>query len=706
MKIDYIVVQAGGRGSRLGHLTRNRPKALVPVDNLPILFHLFRKFPDKRFIIIADYKAEVMKRYLEAFAEPEYVVVDGQGKKGTLGGVRKALTVIPEGVPFLLIWSDLILPPDWELPEERGNYIGLSRDFVCRWSYKGQRMIESSSSDCGIAGLFIFQEKSMLREVPEEGELVRWLSEKNMDFKEISLYHTKEYGLLSEYDRLTGEKKNRCRPFNRIEEKEDKIIKTAVDEQGKMLAVREKAWYQEAIERGLSAIPRIESFDPLVMEKIHGKNLFEYELDDSEQKKVLKKVVDGLQKLHELGSAPADYFSIRQAYLEKTFTRLEKIRDLIPFGDREQIVINGRACRNVFFYRKELEKLFEGWACPKFEFLHGDCTFSNILLNEKGEPIFIDPRGYFGYTELYGDPDYDWAKLYYSIVGNYDQFNQGNFRLNIGEDEVELEIKSNGWEGQEEYFFTLLNGVDRNRIRLIHAVIWLSLTTYAWEDYDSICGAFYNGLLYLEDIFEKYLNDQGKFKLHNLDFGETVRILSNSLRKINHGEYERLLQECEETLRNGHKIVTSGLGKNVPVCDKFTGTMLSMGLNASFLHTNSAVHGDIGMVKAGDLVILLTKSGETEESVYLAELLEKRPGVNLWLLTFQRHSILGERLKALVLDLEHEGDLWNIMPNNSTTLNLIVLQSIAMNLAKKMGLSLEKDFKPNHPGGAIGEKLK
>lgn len=89
MKIDYIVVQAGGRGSRLGHLTRNRPKALVPVDNLPILFHLFRKFPDKRFIIIADYKAEVMKRYLEAFAEPEYVVVDGQGKKGTLGGGAK-----------------------------------------------------------------------------------------------------------------------------------------------------------------------------------------------------------------------------------------------------------------------------------------------------------------------------------------------------------------------------------------------------------------------------------------------------------------------------------------------------------------------------------------------------------------------------------------------------------------------------------------
>jgi D-arabinose 5-phosphate isomerase GutQ len=60
----------------------------------------------------------------------------------------------------------------------------------------------------------------------------------------------------------------------------------------------------------------------------------------------------------------------------------------------------------------------------------------------------------------------------------------------------------------------------------------------------------------------------------------------------------------------------------------------------------------------------------------------------------------------LIIHLEHEGDLWNIVPNNSTTLNLIVLQKVAMELSKRLGLELEKDFKPNHPGGAIGETLK
>ena len=116
----------------------------------------------------------------------------------------------------------------------------------------------------------------------------------------------------------------------------------------------------------------------------------------------------------------------------------------------------------------------------------------------------------------------------------------------------------------------------------------------------------------------------------------------------------------------------------------------------------------MGMVKSGDLVIILTKSGSTSESVYLAELLQKREGVNLWLLSFKENSILVEMLgvnKSLLINMEHEGDLWNIVPNNSTTLNLIVLQTLAIELSKKLEITLPQ-FKVNHPGGAIGVQLK
>lgn len=188
-------------------------------------------------------------------------------------------------------------------------------------------------------------------------------------------------------------------------------------------------------------------------------------------------------------------------------------------------------------------------------------------------------------------------------------------------------------------------------------------------------------------------------------FEQTLHIISSSLKSVDSTIFNRLVDECYETLKSGHKIIASGLGKNVPICDKFVGTMLSLGFDAGFLHTNSAVHGDMGMVKSGDLVIILTKSGSTAESVYLADLLQKREGVNLWLLSFKHDSILDKKIgKSLIIEMEHEGDMWNIVPNNSTTLNLIVLQALAMTLAQKFHLSLD-DFKQNHPGGAIGVQL-
>lgn len=163
--MKYIIVQAGGKGTRLKHLTKNKPKALVPVENLPMLFHLFRKYPDKRFVIIADYKKEVMHEYLEVFADVKYQIVDANGM-GTCAGIRQAIDLIPEKEPFMLIWSDLILPDDLELPEGYSNfgesekdYIGISQTFPCRWSYRGGKFAEESSCDHGVAGFFLFSEK-------------------------------------------------------------------------------------------------------------------------------------------------------------------------------------------------------------------------------------------------------------------------------------------------------------------------------------------------------------------------------------------------------------------------------------------------------------------------------------------------------------------------------------------------------------------
>lgn len=193
--------------------------------------------------------------------------------------------------------------------------------------------------------------------------------------------------------------------------------------------------------------------------------------------------------------------------------------------------------------------------------------------------------------------------------------------------------------------------------------------------------------------------------MNRIDYYKRVMdVIDDSLKSIPQEKYERVIKECVDALRSGGKIIASGLGKNVPICEKFVGTLNSLGIDARFLHTNTAVHGDLGMVGKKDIVFLISKGGNTYETVALAEQLQKR-GTNTWLMTFTEKCKGAEVVnKQLVMHLIEEGDEWNIMPNNSTTVYLIVLQGMALEIGKCLGVTLE-DFKMNHPGGGIGARL-
>lgn len=183
-----------------------------------------------------------------------------------------------------------------------------------------------------------------------------------------------------------------------------------------------------------------------------------------------------------------------------------------------------------------------------------------------------------------------------------------------------------------------------------------------------------------------------------------LETIKDSIESIPEEQYQQIINECVDTIKNGGKIIASGLGKNVPICEKFVGTMNSLGLDARFLHTNTAVHGDLGMVGNKDLVLLLSKGGNTRETVSLSNYLNDR-GANTWLMTFTEKCKSAEVIeKIFFMHLINEGDEWDIVPNNSTTVYLIVLQGIALEIAKRLNITLE-DFGKNHPGGGIGARL-
>lgn len=497
-----IIIQAGGKGTRLEGLTRNKPKCLVPVNNLPIIFYAFQKFKNAEFTIIADYKIDVLEKYLNAFgAEYKFNIIKAP-KKGTISGIKEAIANYQDNEPFMIMWCDLILSEGFAFPAEKGNYIGIAKDFECRWSYVDDKFIKKPSKENGVAGVFIFENKKVLENIPEEGAFVEWLETQHIQFNRLDLYGSKEIGTLLSYADNSNDDR-RCRPFNTIEFKDDIVIKRGITEQGQKIAINEIAWYKHVKNLEFKNIPEIYEYEPLKMKRVQGKNIYEYDcLTKSQKRTILRKLIEALKELHNLEPAqPVNTADVEDNFLNKTLDRLAKVERLVPFADKEFIKINERYYKNVFFNKEELKEAIKSVYPAEFRLIHGDCTFSNLMFDTFNmKTVLIDPRGYFGKTKLYGDVDYDWAKLYYSIKGEYDQFNRKKFTLDIREKDVELAIKPNNWADMEDFFFDCLPNVNKFKIKLLHAIIWLSLTTYAWEDYDSICAAFYNGVVKLNEV--------------------------------------------------------------------------------------------------------------------------------------------------------------------------------------------------------------
>lgn len=187
-------------------------------------------------------------------------------------------------------------------------------------------------------------------------------------------------------------------------------------------------------------------------------------------------------------------------------------------------------------------------------------------------------------------------------------------------------------------------------------------------------------------------------------FENTMKILQNSISSLSDETWNEVVDYCYKALKNGNKLIASGLGKNVPICEKFVGTLNSFGINATFLHTNTAVHGDLGVVHKGDIVFLLSKSGNTDESIVLYDHLVNKGAIVFLLSCNEKSALTAITEHKIILNLEHEGDLWNVAPNNSTTIFLIFLQGLAIKMCELMGVSRE-DFGQNHPGGAIGKSI-
>ncbi len=185
---------------------------------------------------------------------------------------------------------------------------------------------------------------------------------------------------------------------------------------------------------------------------------------------------------------------------------------------------------------------------------------------------------------------------------------------------------------------------------------------------------------------------------------ETLRIEADTLIGLQNSINESF-EACVKAIYNSQgRIIISGIGKSAIIGQKVVATLNSTGTPALYMHAADAIHGDLGMIQPDDILLCISKSGETSEIKVLVPLL-KNMGNQLIGMTSRANSFLAKKADFLLLTpVGKEADPNNLAPTASTTAQMAMGDALATALLAYRGFSA-KDFAKVHPGGALGKQL-
>jgi arabinose-5-phosphate isomerase len=185
---------------------------------------------------------------------------------------------------------------------------------------------------------------------------------------------------------------------------------------------------------------------------------------------------------------------------------------------------------------------------------------------------------------------------------------------------------------------------------------------------------------------------------------KTIESESNSIAKLADLLTDDFLKAVEIIFNTKGRLVVTGIGKSAIIAQKIVASMNSTGTPSLFLHASEAIHGDLGMVQPDDVVICISKSGNSPEIKVLVPIL-KQFGNSLIAITGNTTSFLAKGAD-FILDttVDHESCPNNLAPTNSTTAQLVMGDALAVCLMELREFKAQ-DFAKYHPGGALGKKL-
>lgn len=185
---------------------------------------------------------------------------------------------------------------------------------------------------------------------------------------------------------------------------------------------------------------------------------------------------------------------------------------------------------------------------------------------------------------------------------------------------------------------------------------------------------------------------------------ETIEIESKAIAKLTEFIDSQFAEAVTYIYNSNGRVIITGIGKSANIAQKIVATLNSTGTPAIFMHAADAIHGDLGIIQENDVVICISKSGNTPEIKVLVPLI-KNTNNKVIALTSNLDSFLAKQADfVLNAYVEKEACPNNLAPTTSTTAQLVIGDALAIALLNLKNFS-SKDFAKYHPGGALGKKL-
>lgn len=529
-----VLILAAGLSSRLSKFTHELlPKYLIDIDGNNGLYYLIKywdKYSKNIFLVIHSKYNLITISYIKNMLD-KYVdkikIINYDSSDGTAYTLNKILNnelsnyIIKN---LLITWCDIYPLDDLNFMKtikqsrERNNIHIFTCGNECRFNLDNENNI-IESKEGNIIGIYYFQnyKKIHLDEKETYGkDIIHFLKDmgKINNYKINNIF---DYGDEEKLLKILSDNQNndlnkiKCRYFNEFQIiNGDKLFKKSNNDKGRDIIMLEKNWYsyiqnldnKKSVEYLFPKIYEIFEYGFLMEYKKNYIPVYQYFIKNNDyniQKNILNKIMFAIDNIHQLDTKIIDkvefYYNLKKEIYDKLYNRKLIINDYINYFSNIHIVndieidsfdnIVNKCNQIILEYYQSLDIL-------EYSVILGDAQFSNILIDPENisNITFIDPRGYFGNSKIYGPKEYDYAKILYAITG-YDSFNNNYFNLkNINLDNGTIDFEINGIYFDKDTLIKYFNKVHEAFVVLI----WLSLPEYNKNNIWKCIGSYYYGL--------------------------------------------------------------------------------------------------------------------------------------------------------------------------------------------------------------------